>query len=86
MPCKNKLDILYFVVASFTWLLWALSKNQSYLRIKTTTIVCQVDAVLTFNKDRAYAKSIQLKLEKQTPASHLCVKHVGRTSLMNAVM
>ena len=25
-----------------------LSKNQSYLRIKTTTIVCQVDAVLTF--------------------------------------
>ena len=25
-----------------------LSKNQSYLRIKTTTIVCQVGAVLTF--------------------------------------
>ena len=23
MPCKNKLDVLYFVVASFTWLLWA---------------------------------------------------------------
>ena len=23
MPCKNKLDILYFVVASFTWLLRA---------------------------------------------------------------
>ena len=23
MPCKNKLDILYFVVASFTWLLQA---------------------------------------------------------------
>ena len=21
MPCKNKLDVLYFVVASFTWLL-----------------------------------------------------------------
>ena len=20
MPCKNKLDVLYFVVASFTWL------------------------------------------------------------------
>ena len=26
----------------------SLSKNQSYLRIKTTTIVCQVGAVLTF--------------------------------------
>ena len=35
MPCKNKLDVLYFVVASFTWLLRASSKNQSYLRIKT---------------------------------------------------
>ena len=23
MPCKNKLDVIYFVVASFTWLLWA---------------------------------------------------------------
>jgi hypothetical protein len=32
MPCKNKLDVLYFVVASFTWLLWASSKNRSYLR------------------------------------------------------
>ena len=49
MPCKNKLDVLYFVVASFTWL----SKNRSYLRIKTTTIYRQVSAVLTFNKDRA---------------------------------
>ena len=48
MPCKNKLDVLYFVVACFTWLLRALSKNQSYLRIKITTIVCQVGVVLTF--------------------------------------
>ena len=40
-PCKNKLDILYFVVASFTWLLRASSKNRSYLRIKTTTICRQ---------------------------------------------
>ena len=23
MPCKNKLDVIYFVVASFTWLLRA---------------------------------------------------------------
>ena len=42
VPCKNKLDVLYFVVASFTWLLLAFSKNLSYLRIKTTTIFRQV--------------------------------------------
>ena len=42
MPCKNKLDFLYFVVASFTWLLRASSKNRFYLRIKTTTIFRQV--------------------------------------------
>ena len=41
-PCKNKLDALYFVVASFMWLLRASSKNRSYLRIKTTTIFRQV--------------------------------------------
>ena len=41
MPCKNKLDILYFVVASFTWLL-RVEKNRSYLRIKTTMIFGQV--------------------------------------------
>ena len=39
---QNKLDVLYFVVASFTWLLRASSKNHSYLRIKTTTIFHQV--------------------------------------------
>ena len=27
MPCKNKLDVLYFVVANFTWLLWALART-----------------------------------------------------------
>ena len=42
MPCKNKLDVLYFVVASFTWLLRASSKNRSYLLIKTTTVFRQV--------------------------------------------
>ena len=41
-PSKNKLDVLYFVVASFTWLLRSSSKNRSYLRIKTTTIFRQV--------------------------------------------
>ena len=33
------------------------------------------------HKDRAQPHSVQLKLEKLTPASHLCAKHVGRTSL-----
>ena len=41
-PCKNKLDVLYFVVASFTWLLRASSKKCSYLHIKTTMIFHQV--------------------------------------------
>ena len=49
-PCKNKLDVLYFVVASFMWLLRASSKNRSYLHIKTTVIVRQVSVVLTFSR------------------------------------
>ena len=48
-PAKNKLDVLYFVVASFTWLLRASSKNRSYLRIKTTMIFRQVP--FTLHKD-----------------------------------
>ena len=39
---ENKLDVLYFVVASFTWLLRASSKNRSYQRIKTTMVIYQV--------------------------------------------
>ena len=85
MPCKNKLDVLYFVVASFMWLLWASSKNRSYLRIKTTTIFHQV-CCFNLQQGPGESHSIQLKLEKLTPASHLCAKHVGRTSLMNVVM
>ena len=49
MPYKNKLDVLYFVVASFTWLLLASSKNRTYLRIKTTTY-CN-DCFLIFRKN-----------------------------------
>ena len=50
-PCKNKLDVLYFVVASFTWLLRTSSKNRSYLRIKPQRFLVKC-VVLTFNKDR----------------------------------
>ena len=56
MHCRNKLDVLYFVVANFTWLLRASSKNHSYLRIKTTMIFRQV--CCTFNKDRPLSKLI----------------------------
>src|SRR6266536_3562477 len=77
MPCKNKLDGLYFVVENFTWLLRASSKSRSYLRIKTTTIFRQV-CCFNLQQGPAVVKLDQLKLEKQTPASHLCAKHVGR--------
>ena len=72
-PCKNKLDVLYFVVASFTWLLQASSKNRSYLRIKTTTIFRQV-CCFNLQQGPAVVKLDSIKLEKQTPASHLCAK------------
>ena len=68
MPCKNKLDILYFVVANFTWLLRATSKNRSYLR-KATTVIFK----LLFNllQGPPLSNPIQLKWERQTPAIHL---------------
>ena len=42
MPCKNKLDVLYFVVLQVLRGCYRLSKNRSYLRINTTTIFRQV--------------------------------------------
>ena len=39
---QKQVRLPLFVVASFTWLLRASSKNRSYLRIKTTTIFRQV--------------------------------------------
>src|ERR687891_2437520 len=50
MPCKNKLDVLYFVVACFTWLLRASSKNHSYLWQKPQWWFIKF-VVLTFFKD-----------------------------------
>ena len=38
-------------------------------------------AILTFNKDRPQSNSIQLKLEKQTPANHLYAKLVACLSV-----
>ena len=80
MPCKNKLDVLYFVVASFTWLLRASSNNRSYLRIKTTMIFHQV-CCFNLQQGPSVVNSIQLKLEKQTPANHLYAKQVACLSV-----
>ena len=80
MPCKNKSDILYFVVASFTWLLRAYSKNRSYLWHKTTMVIYQV-CYFNLQQGPAAVKFIQLKLEKQTPASHLYAKLVACLSV-----
>src|SRR3989337_1684455 len=89
MPCKNKLDVLYFVVASFTWLLRASSKNRSYLRIKTTTVFHQV---CCFNLQQGPAVVIfdSTKVgETDTRRPPLCktsCMSVGGTGLMNVVM
>src|SRR4051812_20945618 len=63
--CKNKLDVLYFVVASFTWLLRASSKNSSYLRIKTTTIFRQV-CCFNLQQGPAVVKLDSSKVETDT--------------------
>ena len=85
MPCKNKLDVLYFVVASFTWLLRASSKNCSYLRIKTTTFFRQV-CCFNLQQGPAVVKLDSTKVGEIDTTNHLCAKHVGRTGLMNVVM
>ena len=60
MPCKNKLDVLYFVVASFMWLLRA--KQEPFLPTHQNHNGDFIKfAVLTFNKDRPQLNSIQLK-------------------------
>ena len=50
-PCKNKLDVLYFVVASFTWLLWDSKRTVLTYASKPQRFFVKYD-VLTFNKDR----------------------------------
>ena len=81
MPCKNKLDVLYFVVASFTWL----SKNRSYLRIKTTTIFHQV-CCFNLLQGPAAIKFDSTKVgeidTRQPPLCKTSCMSVGGTSLM----
>ena len=89
MPCKNKLDILYFVVASFTWLLQASSKNRSYRCIKTTMVIYQF---FCFNLQQgpAAVKFDSTKVgeidTRQPPLCKTSCMSVGGTGLMNVVM
>ena len=89
MPCKNKLDILYFVVASFIWLLRASSKNRSYLRIKTTTVIYQV-CCFNLQQGPAALKSDLTEVgetdTRQPPLCKTSSMSVGGTGLMNVVM
>ena len=88
-PFKNKLDILYFVVASFTWLLRASSKNRTYLRIKTTMMfhqVCcfnlqQVPAIVKFDSTKVGETDT-----RQPPLCKTSCMSVRGTGLMNVVM
>ena len=83
MPYKNKLDVLYFVVASFTWLLRASSKNRSYLHIKTTTgfNLQQGPAAVKFDSTKVGETDT-----RQPPLCETSCMSVDGTSLMNVVM
>ena len=89
MPCKNKLDIIYFVVASFTWLLRASSKNRSYLRIKTTTVIYQV-CCFNLQQGPAIVKFDSTKVRetytRQPPLCKTSCMSIGGTGLKNVVM
>ena len=88
MPCKNKLDVLYFVVASFTWLLRASSKNRSYLRIKPQRFF--VKFAINLLQGPAAVKFDSTKVgETDTHQPPLCktsCMSVGGTGPMNVVM
>src|SRR5215216_1617020 len=89
IPCKNKLDVLYFVVASFTWLLRVSSKNRSYLRIKTTTVIYEV-CCFNLQQGPAADKFDSTKVGDtdtcQPPLCKISCMSVGGTGLMNVVM
>ena len=89
MPCKNKLDIPYFVVASFTRLLQASSKNRSYLRIKTTTVFRQV-CCFNLQQGPTAVKFDSTKVgetdTRQPPLCKTSCMSVGGTGIMNVVM
>ena len=89
MRRKNKLDVVYFVVASFMWLLRASSKNHSYLRIKTTMVIYQV-CCFNLQQGPAAVKFDSTKVgetdTRQAPLCKTSCMSVGGTGLMNVVM
>ena len=89
MPYKNKLDVLYFVVASFMWMLRASSKNRSYLRIKTTSVIYQV-CCFNLQQGLAAVKFDSTKVgetdTRQPPLCKTSCMSVGGAGLMNVVM
>ena len=83
------LDVLYFVVESFTWLLQASSKNCSYLHIKITTVFRQV-CCFNLQQGPVIVKFDSNKVgETDTRQLPLCKRScmsAGGTGLMNVVM
>ena len=89
MPCKSKLDVLYFLVASFMWLLRASSKNRSYLRTKTTMVTYQV-CCFNLQQGPAAVKFDSTKVgqtdTRQPPLCKTSCTSVDGTGLMNVAM
>ena len=85
MPCKNKLDVIYFVVASFTWLRQASSKNCCYIRIKTTMVIYQV-CCFNLQQGSGVVKLDSTKVgetdTRQPPMCKTSCMSVGGTGLM----
>ena len=52
MPCKNKLDVLYFVCCKFYVAATGFSKNRSYLRIQNHNDVSSSMCCFNLHKDR----------------------------------
>ena len=77
------------VVASFTWLLRASSKNRSYLRIKTTMVIYQV-CCFNLQQGPAAVKFDSTKVgetdTRQPPLCKTSCMSVGGTGLMNVIM
>ena len=86
---QKKVDVLYFVVASFMWLIQASSKNRSYLRIKTTMVIYQV-CCFNLQQGPAAVKIDSTKVgETDTRQPTLCKTScmpISGTGLMNVVM
>ena len=90
MPCKNKLDVLYFVVASFLRGCYGLlARTVLTYGTKTTTVIYQVSC-FNLHKDPAAVKFDSTKVgeihTRQPPLCKTSCMPVGGTGLMNVVM